>query len=188
MQLMDALYARRSVRAYTDEPVLHETLEQLVQVAVQAPTGMNAQPWAFGVIEGAERLTAYSDRTKAFMLDHLDAYPGLERYRDFFTDPNSNIFYHAPALIIVFAKPSGVTAENDCSMAAYTIMLAAADQGLGSCWIGFFSFLLNQPELLRELGVPDGYRPIAPLIIGHPATPPPPSDKAAPEVVFWEGA
>ncbi|MHB9025364.1 MAG: nitroreductase family protein [Armatimonadota bacterium] len=186
MKLMEAIYARHSVRAYTNEPVSRETLDFLLKIAVQAPTAMNLQPWAFGVIQGAERLRVYSDRTKAYMLENLEKFPGLERYRDFFTDPNSNIFYNAPALIAVFAKPGGVAAENDCTMAAQNIMLAATDMDLGTCWIGFFAFLLGQPEVKRELGVPEDYRIVAPIIVGHPAGPVPPVEKAAPEVIFWK--
>ena len=186
MNLMDALYARRSVRAYTGEPVSRDTLNTLLQAAVQAPTGMNMQPWAFGVIEGVARLKDYSDRTKAYILDHIDQFPGLERYRDFFDNPDSNIFYGAPALIIVCATPNGVTPENDCTMAAQNIMLAACDMGLGTCWIGFFGFLLNQPEVKRELGIPETYRAVAPIVIGHPLGEVPPVEKAAPNVLFWQ--
>lgn len=185
MDVMEAIYARRTVRAYTDEPVARETLEALMQAAVQAPTGMNLQPWAFGVIEGVARLRELSDRTKTFMLGMMEQVPALERYRDFFSNPKSNLFYDAPALIVIFAKPNGVTAENDCSMAAQNLMLAACALGLGTCWNGFFSFLANTPEMKRELGVPEDYRAVAPIIVGHPKAPAPPTQKAAPEVVFW---
>lgn len=187
MELMDVLRTRRSVRAYTDAPVARETLEALLQTAVLAPTGMNAQPWAFGVITGAERLREYSDRTKAYLLEQLDQLPMLERYRDYFANPQSNIFHGAPAVITVFAKPQGVSAESDCTMAAYNMMLAACAQGLGTCWIGFFVIMLHrQPELKRELGVPEDYRPVAVLAIGHPRAAMPPVQKAAPEIMFWQ--
>lgn len=184
MNLIDVIHTRRSVRAYTDEAVSRETLDALLLAAVHAPSGMNLQPWAFGVIQGADRLQAYSERTKAFMLENLDKFPGLERYRDMFANPNSNIFHNAPALIAVFATPNGATAEIDCAMAAYNIMLAACEMGLGTCWIGFFTFLLNQPDVKRELGVPEEYRAVAPIAIGHPLKAMPPVEKAAPEVIF----
>ena len=186
MNLMEALYARRSVRAYTDEPVSREALETMIAAAVQAPTGMNLQPWAFGVIQGAEKLRDYSDRTKTYLLNNLDKFPMLDRYRDFFASPESNLFHDASALIAVFAKPGGATPESDCTMAAQNIMLTATDMGLGSCWIGFFTFLLNQSEIKEELGIPEEYRIIAPIIIGHPKQKPAPVEKAAPEVIFWQ--
>ena len=184
MNLMDALYTRRSVRAYSDRPVPSETLDALIQAAVQAPTGMNLQPWAFGIIQGVDRLRAYSDRTKAYLLEHLDLLPGMEQYRDNFANPEANLFYGAPALICIFAKPGGITPDFDCAMAAQNLMLAALDQGLGTCWIGFFAFLLNQPEVKRELGVPEDYRALAPIILGYPLQTPQPLEKDEPEVIF----
>lgn len=186
MECLDVIYARRSVRGYTGEPVARETLKRLLDAAVQAPTGMNAQPWAFGVIEGAERLRALSDRGKALLLSQLDRMPMFERYRDMLADPNFNLCYHAPALVIIFKKPDGATADADCAMAAQNLMLAACDQGLGTCWIGFLGFLLNTPEVKRELGVPEDYTAVAPLVVGYPAAPAAPVEKAAPAVLFWQ--
>jgi nitroreductase len=187
MTVMEAIYQRRSVRAYTNQPVSREMLETVMQAAVQAPTGMNTQPWAFGVLEGAALLKSFSDRTKAYMLASLEQFPSLERYRDYFTNPAVDIFYGAPAVIIIYAKPGGVTAETDCTLAAGNLMLAAFEQGLGTCWMGFLGFLLNLPDVKRELGIPEEYRAIAPLAIGYPEQPMAPVEKAAPEVLYWQG-
>lgn len=187
MELMDVLAARHSVRAYTDEPVARETLTQLLQAAVLAPTGMNLQPWAFGVIQGADRLCDYSDRAKVYLLANMAQFPMFERYRGWLDDPDSNLCHGATAAIIVYAKPGGATPEQDCTMAAQNIMLAAVNAGLGTCWIGFLSFALNLPEVKQELGVPDDYKVVAPIIIGHPAGPVPGVEKAPPEVIFWQG-
>ena len=184
MDVMKAIYQRRSVRGYTDQPLSRETLETLLQAAVQAPSGMNSQPWAFGVIQGVDRLRGYSDRTKAFLLANMEQFPMLERYRANFANADFNIFYGAPALILICAK-AGATPEIDCSMAAQNIMLTAVNMGLGSCWIGFFGFLLTQPDVQLECGIPQGYRPIAPIALGYPSLTPPLVDKAAPEVLFW---
>jgi nitroreductase len=186
MQLLEAIYARRSVRAYTDEPVPRATLEKLMQAAVQAPTAMNQQPWAFGIIQGADQLKSYSDRTKAYLLENIDTFTMLGRYRDFFTNPDTHLFYNAPAVIIIFAKPGSATPDSDCSMAALNLMLAACDMGLGTCWIGFFVFYLKQPEVKAEFGIPEDYRIIAPIVVGHPAKEMPAIDKAAPDVIFWQ--
>ena len=186
MDVMQAIYGRRSVRAYTGEAVPRETLEALMQAAVQAPTAVNLQPWAFAVIEGVERLRGYSDRTKAHLLAHLAEMPFLEGYREFFLDADSNLFYGAPAMILIFAQPGGVAPDFDCAMAAQNLMLAAYERGLGTCWIGFFAFLLSQPEVLQELGVPEDYRVIAPIIVGRPTSPAEPVEKAPPQVIFWQ--
>ncbi|MHB9129573.1 MAG: nitroreductase family protein [Armatimonadota bacterium] len=185
MELLEAIYVRRSVRAYSDEAVSRATLDKLMLAAVQAPTGMNMQPWAFGVIQGIDLLKSYSERTKTYLLENMQQFPMLERYRDFFADPESDLFHGAPALIAIFAKPGCATPDFDCAMAAQNLMLSACDMGLGTCWIGFFGFLLNQPEVKRELGVREDYRAIAPIIVGYPLQTPPPVEKNPPLVVFW---
>jgi len=53
-------------------------------------------------------------------------------------------------------------------------MLAACGQGLGSCWIGFAQGWLETDEGRQEVGLPRGYLPVAPIIVGHPSEPGPP--------------
>lgn len=185
MNVMDAIYARRSVRAYTGEPLPRETLETLLKAAVQSPTGMNMQPWAFGIIEGAERLKIFSDRTKAYLLEHIAEFPMFARYHDLMANPEVNLFHNAPALIIVFSKPGGATTEMDCTMAAQTIMLAAVEMELATCWVGFSAILLNQPDVKKELGIPEDYQTVAPIAIGKPVSIPSAPPKNDPEIVFW---
>jgi len=185
MNFMDVIARRRTVRAYTGEPVPRELIDTLLQTAVMAPTGMNLQPWAFGVIEGVDRLKSYSDKSKAYLLEHIDQFPGFERYRDLMADPTINLCHNAPVCVVVYAKPNGATSDNDCTMAAHNIMLAAVDNGLATCWVGFLSFILNQPDVKRELGVPEDYRVVAPIVVGYPHGDIPPVPKNPPEIVYW---
>jgi nitroreductase len=186
MDLMQAIATRRSTRKYLPAPVERGVLEELIQTATLAPSAMNSQPWAFGVIEGADILRAYSDRTKALILSKASELPWIERYRGMFEDPDYSIFYGAPALLLICGKPTGVHAAGDCAMAALTLMLAARDKGLATCWIGFFGFLLDNPEEKAALGIPADYQPIAPIIVGHPDGEMPMPERAAPEMLFWE--
>lgn len=50
MELLDAIYKRRSVRTYADRPVDRATLETLIQAAIQAPSAVNGQSWAFAIV------------------------------------------------------------------------------------------------------------------------------------------
>jgi len=184
MELMQAIATRRSTRKYLPAPVKRETLEELIKTATLAPSAMNSQPWAFGVIEGAEKLRAFSDRTKELLLASAAELPWIERYRGMFEDPNYNVFYGAPALVLICGKPSGVHAEGDCAMAALALMLAARDKGLGTCWIGFFAFLLNRPEEKAALGIPADYHIVAPIIVGHPDGEMPMPERMPPEMLF----
>jgi len=186
MELMQAITTRRSVRKYLATPVGRETLEALIQAAIQAPSAMNTQPWAFGVIEDSETLRAYSARTKALLLSKAAEMPWLERYREMFESPGYDVFYGAPALVLICAKPGSVHGDGDCAMAALNLMLAARGKGLGTCWIGFFAFLLNQPEEKAALGIPADYQIVAPVIVGHPDGEMPAPGREAPEMLFWK--
>lgn len=186
MELMDAIKARRSVRQYEPRPVERTTIEQLLQAAGQAPSAVNTQPWAFGVIEGVEVLREYSARAKEHLLRMLPEFPHLARFQDMLSNPDYNLFYDAPALVIIYAKPAGLHAAGDCCLAAQNLMLAACDQGLGTCWIGFSQAFFDQSEVKAELGVPSEYQVVAPLIVGYPDGPTSPVPRDPPEVVFWQ--
>ena len=51
---MDAIFNRRSIRKYKDQPVEREKLETLIRCGINAPSGMNRQPWEVRVVDDAE--------------------------------------------------------------------------------------------------------------------------------------
>jgi nitroreductase len=51
LQLDESIKGRRSVRAYTDEPVSKEQIDEVLEAGVWAPTGMAKEPWRFIIIE-----------------------------------------------------------------------------------------------------------------------------------------
>jgi nitroreductase len=64
MDVIEAIYHRRSVRAFTTDAAPSQVIDNLVSAAVQAPSAMNLQPWAFLIIEGRVTLSQYSVRAK----------------------------------------------------------------------------------------------------------------------------
>ena len=82
--------------------------------------------------------------------------PQLERYRGMLSNPDTDIFYGAPVLVMIYSSRASGTYLNDCSMAALNLMLAAWDRGIGSCWIGFASGIGNTPEVKGEAGCAGG--------------------------------
>lgn len=186
MDLMEAIVTRRSVRAYTEEPVDRATIEYLIGAATKAPSAMNLQPWAFGVIEGAEKLRRYSDQVKEGLLAQIDQHPALARFRDRLTDPAFNVFHGAPVLVLIYARPGAADRAGDCCLAAQNLMLAARGMNLGTCWIGFSHGFFETPQMRAELGVPDGYQLVAPIVVGHPAVYPDPTPRDAPRMLFWK--
>ncbi|HSQ99200.1 MAG TPA: nitroreductase [Sphingomicrobium sp.] len=179
MELSEAIYGRRAVREYTDEIVDDGQIDRLIRAAIQAPSAMDRQPWAFCVIRDQAKLGRISDEAKAHMLrtspaglvsHHLEALLGSSAF---------HIFYHAPAMILISATEDGQWGQIDCALAAQNLMLAAFDAGLGSCWIGFAQSWLGTSEGKALLDLPQEYVPVAPIIVGHPqriATPIPRRD------------
>lgn len=187
MNTLDTIYNRRSVRKFKDRPVEKATIEQLLNAAVQAPSAMNSQPWAFGAIQDANLLLDISNRAKAYLLATLDERPLLQKYRASFENPDFNIFYNASSLLIVFVKPGlSPDPKTDCCLAAENLMLAAHDLGLGTCWIGFARAYLNTPEAKELLDIPDDYEIVAPLVVGYPEGELANREKNPPEMLFWK--
>jgi nitroreductase len=182
MDVIEAIYHRRAVREYTSEPVDRETLEFLVDAAIQAPSAVNQQPWSFAVVREQDVLDRISRESKRHMLGALPAVPASDHFRQLLSDPDFQIFYHAPALIVISAVAASPWAVEDCSLAAENLMLATHAKGLGSCWIGFAQPWLNSPAGKAALGFPAAYIPVAPIIVGRPKAAPPPVPRKTPEI------
>ncbi len=93
-----------------------------------------------------------------------------------------SLFHHAPVLVLVLAKVDTDQAREDCCLAAQTLMLAARDAGLGSCWVGFSRGWLNVPETRAMLKLPPRYRVVAPIVMGVPLEWPPTHGRMSPEI------
>jgi nitroreductase len=186
MEFERTLYSRRAVREYTDEPVDEAMIRRLIDAAVQAPSAVNEQPWIFSVVRDPIALGRIAEAAKAHA---LAAPPGLElpeRLHERLADPNFDIFYHAPVLIVISSATEGPWAVVDCALAAENLMLAARDAGLGSCWIGFAQAWLGTAPGKAAIGAPRTCLPVAPIIVGYPGAQPAPVPRKEPEIV-WIG-
>lgn len=186
MDVMEAIYQRRSVRAYTDRPVDKATVEALIKAATHAPSAMNEQPWAFVVVQNVKQLARWSERVKAHVLKRLKPDSPFAKYRDMIGSPDYHVFHRAGTLIIICARPDTHNGKEDCSLAAQNLMLAACDMGLGTCPIGFARPWLNQARIKRSLSIPGDYVPVFPVVVGYPSGATPPVQRRAPEILLWE--
>ena len=143
MDINEAIGGRRAVREYTTQTVDEPTIRRLIDAAVQAPSAVNQQPWTFTVVRDQSLLGGVSRDAKAFMLATMPASPHQDHFKSMLSDPNFQIFYNAPALILISASAQGPWIVEDCALAAENLMLAAYAAGLGTCWIGFAQSFLN---------------------------------------------
>lgn len=182
MDVLTAIHERRAVRRYRRQPVSQTQLATLIDAAIWAPSGINLQPWCFFVIDDPAMLSACSGKAKAALGEAATKHPELEGLRTMLASPSFNIFYDAPVLIIICATTPDEMAVKDCCLATQNLMLAATALGLGSCWIGLSETWLNTDQAKAELGIPAGFRPVAPIIVGHPDGAPPASSRRAADV------
>jgi nitroreductase len=192
---LEAIYQRRAVRSYLPIKLGEETIHSLLEAAVQAPTAMHLEPWAFVVVQDQARLKRYSDLAKAMIRDRAAVHRDLFRAADepassgqlagMLADPSFNIFYDASTLIVICGKPMGSFVGADCWLAAENLMLAACAQDLGSCCIGFAVPVLNTPEVKQELSIPPDVTAVAPIIVGVPRGPTPAVSRKPPHILHW---
>lgn len=179
MNFTQAVRSRRAVKNYQSTPVAPALIEEIIELAVQAPSAMNLQPWAFMVIEDAAGIDSYAELAKQYFLSQRAVPTPL---RAMLEDAAYSIFHHAPVLVLVLARTDSEQAREDCCLAAQNLMLAARDAGLGTCWIGLGRPWLNLPATRQMLKLPAGYRVVAPIVMGYPVEWPEPHARAAPEI------
>jgi len=149
MNLKELIEARYSVRAYLPRPVEQEKIGYILECARLSPSACNLQPWLFYVISDKE------------MLEKVHRCYDREWFKT------------APLHIIVCEDTSASWkrknydgkdhADIDAAIASEHICLAAAEIGLGTCWICNFN-----PEVLKEaLSLPSGIEPVAIFPIGY---------------------
>jgi nitroreductase len=186
MELTDVILGRRAIRNYTDEPVSEGTVRTLLWAAIQAPSAVNSQPWAFVIIQNKALLKAYSDRAKVLCAEVFAKDAAHAELMRMIADPAYNIFYNSGTLIVICAKPLGQHPDWDCCLAAQNLMLTAYDMGLGTCPIGLAWPLFEQSDVKNELNLPADHVAVMPVIVGYPRTPAPPVVRSELEILCWK--
>ena len=158
--VLSSIMARRSIRKYLDKPVEHEKLEAIVKCGINAPSGMNRQPWIVRVVEDQKLI---ADATEIYKQENAEQ---VKRDKNF-----KNMFRNAPNLICV-CTPANGGGELDAGLLGENIMLAAQSMGLGTCCLGGpVRFLLSNEKckfFLDRLDIPADYKLNYIIAIGYP--------------------
>ena len=184
MELTDAVRRRRMTRNFSGAPLDRGEVDALLGMALRSPSAGNTQGREFVVLEGATETARYWDATTdAAWRQRSRRFEGLSR---------------APVVVLPFSDPDayveryrepdkerldGVEVEwvvpywhVDAAFSVQTLLLAAADRGIGAAFLGNFR---GEDALKRALGVPSGRRWLGAVLLGEAAVPDPPSPSTA---------
>jgi len=146
MECLEAIKKRRSIRSYKDKAIPGSILEKLADAARFAPTARNVQPWEFVVITDKKVLGKIAQLAE-----------------------NGRFICGSAACIAVFCAETKYYLEDGCA-ATENLLLAAAAEGIGSCWVAGdkkpycaeISALLNAPAQLKLVSL---------IALGYPQSP-----------------
>jgi nitroreductase len=164
-ETLQSIRNRRSTRAFLEEQLKEEELQEIVDAGIYAPSATNRQPWNFTVVQNKDLLDRLNESFKELARNSGNEY--LERVGN---NEKFHVFHNAPTVIFVSGDEKNHSAAVDCAAAVENILIAAESLGLGTCWIGFIAFLLNNEQgkaYLKELGVPEGFRQFHSVAIGY---------------------
>ena len=158
--VLSNIMERRSIRKYQAKPVEHEKLEMVARAGINAPSGVNRQPWIIRVVEDQQLI---ADVNKVCR--------GL---------------YNSPNMICVCTPTKG--GDLDAGLLGENMMLAAQALGLGTCCLGGPVRWLNSNAdgkfFLDKLDIPEGYKLNYILAIGYPDEQPAAKPRDASKVKF----
>ena len=157
MNFLDLVRTRQSVRKYLDKPVEREKIERCLEAARLAPSANNSQPWKFIVVDDPK-------------LKNIIAHETFSKIISF-----NRFSLQAPALVLLIserakfsAKIGGIIKDKqfsliDIGITSEHFCLQAAEEGLGTCMMGWF----NEKGVKKLLNIPSAKRVELIITIGY---------------------
>ncbi|UCF06443.1 MAG: nitroreductase family protein [bacterium] len=145
---LETIFARRSIRKYTDQGIGEDDITKLLEAGMAAPSSSNRKPWHFIVIRDRETLGKLAD-------EH----------------PHGKMLYGAAAAIAVCGDTE-ISPDywvQDCSAATENILIAVAELGLGAVWLACHPRAERIATFRGILGIPEHVSILSLISIGHPA-------------------
>lgn len=154
-KILENMMKRKSCRAFTEEPVSKQAIEEILTAAIYAPTGMNQQSWQFTVVQDREKIQHLAGTMKAAL--------GMTKEYN---------MYNPPVIILVSNEKDNTNGLADCACAMENMMLMATELNLGSCWINQLKTICDREEIreiLNSFHIPENHVVWATLSLGHAA-------------------
>ncbi len=170
MEFNQLITERYSVRKFKPEHLPQEAIEKILEAGHKAPTGCNYQPQRILVLNTDESITKLRNCTRC----HFGA-------------PAAMLICHNTLETWKRSYDGALSSPVDAAIVTTHMMLAAHNEGVGSCWVMHFN-----PAAMREtFRIPEHIEPIALLVMGYPAEDAEPlalhyQSRPMDEVVFYE--
>lgn len=153
MNTLDAIFTRRSIRAYTDEPISDDALQTIQRAAMSGPCCVNARDWAFLVVRDREKLCRMAEANGRPAEPLKTCSTAILICGDL-----ERAFPPAPDYWVI-----------DGAIAGQNMCLAAHELGIGSVWLGTWP-QMDRVQRQRELfDLPEHIVPHSILAFGYPA-------------------
>ncbi|NLV88831.1 MAG: nitroreductase family protein [Tissierellia bacterium] len=167
MNVLDAIFTRRSIRKFTGEPIKEEDLKLILKAGFQAPSAHNYEPREYIVIRDKEILNKIAD---------------FHQY--------AKMLPEAGCGIVVCGDTSkqediGFLVE-DCSASIQNMLLAAHGLGLGAVWCGLYSRQHLVDAMSETLNIPEHIIPIGLVVVGVKAQDRNPKDRYNEEKIHYD--
>ena len=175
---IETILSRRSIRSYKPEQISEQTLDTIINCAVNAPSAMNKQPWEVRIIQNPELIKALEDGFTAFSTKGNPEKAANAK----------SVFHGAPTVIIVAYQKDNSFGQVDCGWLGQNILLAAQSMNIGTCVVGYPVQYLRSPEakdLVSQLKFSEGYEVLYTIAMGYKNESPDakPRDKSKIEII-----
>ena len=156
---MEIFEKRRSIRKYKKTPVDESLIMKLIKTASLTPSGHNTQPWHFIIVNNDDIKTKIAEvshqqywmlRAPVFIVCVADIRSRIKDDEKISLDENSSL---SELKLII----------RDTAISIHQLMLEALDNGLGTCWVGWY----KQRELRPILGIPEDKYVVGVVTVGY---------------------
>lgn len=154
MDFIEGIRTRRSIRQYIpNRDIPEEDINEILELAMMAPSGRNKQPWEFIVV---------NDKSK---------FPEITSIH-----PYCKFLEEASLAVVVCGNTEEEMAPGawivDCAATTENLLLACHAKKLGACWCGIYPDKERMRNFIRAFNLPGHIQPLALVVIGYPANEP----------------
>lgn len=181
-EVLNTIFARSSIRDYSDEPLSEEEISALADAALASPTAMNLRAQRFFFITDKQLIDDWERAVFDVIMQ-----TGTPESKERIADRKGKVFYNAPLFVAIAIDKKGRFSMADAGIASQTLALAAKSMGLDSVILGMPDIAFSgekATELRARLGMDDNLDFGLGIAIGHAAMDKAPHESDATHVIY----